>query len=27
LWLGEKVAPQRWIWIAVIGLGIILASS
>jgi drug/metabolite transporter (DMT)-like permease len=27
LWLGEKVAPQRWIWIAVIGLGIILASA
>tara|TARA_B110001469_G_scaffold22434_1_gene23153 strand:+ start:282 stop:1151 length:870 start_codon:yes stop_codon:yes gene_type:complete len=27
LWLGEKVAPARWIWIAVIGLGIILASS
>ena len=27
LWLGEKVAPQRWFWIAVIGLGILLASS
>jgi drug/metabolite transporter (DMT)-like permease len=27
LWLGEKVAPQRWFWIAVIGLGIMLASS
>ena len=27
LWLGEKVATQRWIWIAVIGLGIILASA
>ena len=27
LWLGEKVAPQRWIWIVVIGFGIMLASS
>ncbi len=27
LWLGEKVAPKRWFWISVIGLGIILASS
>jgi drug/metabolite transporter (DMT)-like permease len=27
LWLGEKVAPQRWLWIIVISLGIILASS
>ena len=27
LWLGEKVAPQRWFWIAVIGIGIMLASS
>ena len=27
LWLGEKVAPQRWLWVIVISLGIILASS
>ncbi|HCH32005.1 MAG TPA: hypothetical protein DE045_03555 [Oceanospirillaceae bacterium] len=26
LWLGEKVPPQRWFWITLVGLGIMLAS-